>query len=523
MFAVIQFPLIDVRPFLDADTGRVTSPAWPIVFLPDEPYKAPFVRGFGRALKRQRGGVAEWPAEDAYCDVSNALRFRQAVLKGDATAGRLRRYCAFRRLFWDGQFKNMGSVIGRVEIGFGVQFGDGASPFSAAQLGELLDGLLAQQVVVTAPSSVKRDGSPMKAASMPLSHAGSALAKAYLRASTRGDARGLLEGHDWWLQASTPLTIVEFTREAEVEALPRNTVSVPLSAAAFGKLRVFLGHRTLEGRERPVWFLETARGFDRDALRRLRINITRLHAALSGLRALSDLQLKQRLAPTSEAAKRNLQDCLAAYLPFLYQQEYQGFPWTDFLRAAMTLSEALTPNELTTLRALHPAPGRGLRAQLDLASKAVAATQPRDAEPLLWDVFLAHASPDKPIARRLYDLLGAQVRVFLDEKSVPLGADYDVTIRDAQRRSYMTVVLVGDTADAAYYLRAEVQTAISLARIDDQRHRVVPLYLQGSAGREAAQLYGLNLKQGIDLTTLDDLPAAAERILNEVTQAKPTA
>ena len=118
-------------------------------------------------------------------------------------------------------------------------------------------------------------------------------------------------------------------------------------------------------------------------------------------------------------------------------------------------------------------------------------------------------------------MLGARVRVFLDENSVPLGADYDVTIRDAQRRSYMTVVLVGDGADAAYYLRSEVQRAISLARIDDQRHRVVPLYLQGAAGREAAQLYGLNLKQGIDLTTLDDLPAAAERILNAITQARP--
>jgi hypothetical protein len=101
---VFLIPLTDVRPFLDIDTRRLPAPAWPIVHLPDEPYKAPFVRGFGRAQRRLGGGVTEWPAEDAYCDVSHALRFERAVLKNESTkaAKGIRRYCAFRRLYWDG-------------------------------------------------------------------------------------------------------------------------------------------------------------------------------------------------------------------------------------------------------------------------------------------------------------------------------------------------------------------------------------------------------------------------------------
>jgi hypothetical protein len=100
MLAVIHFPLTDVRPFLDQDTHRTAGPIWPIVDLPDEPRRAPFVRGFGRARKRLAGGVAEFPAEEAYCDVSGVLRFRQAVLKDGAEGlkSRLKHSCAFRRL-----------------------------------------------------------------------------------------------------------------------------------------------------------------------------------------------------------------------------------------------------------------------------------------------------------------------------------------------------------------------------------------------------------------------------------------
>lgn len=507
MFAVFQVPLTDVRPFLDVATHRLAAPAWPISHLPDDPYKRPFVRGFGSARERRGGGIDEWPAEDAFCELSHALRFEHKVLhEHQALLGEEgRSYCAFRRLFWDGQFPNTGSVDGRVELGFGVRLAPGHAGLDAAPFGQLLDALMAQRVRVVPP----RDGAPVA-----LSNAGSALARNYLRASTARAEQAVLENNAWWLQAGTPLLIVEYQRDREVDALPARTTSVALEATALSEVRIFLGRRNVEGRERPVWFFECPPGgAPRDALRRLRINVTRLHAALASLRLLSDLQRTGRLAATSDTARAHLRQCLNRYLPFLYQKDYQGYPWTDFLRAALSLSEALTPGAFATLRALLPNPGRGLGAQMDLAVGAVQRLQPAPAPAPEWDVFLAHAGSDTALAEQLHAAIGARARVFLDSQVLIPGDDWDLKLAQAQQRSFMTVALVGTGYESAYYFRAEIAAAISLARLGEERHRVVPVYLQGAAGRDTAAPYGLNLKHGIEWPADGGVPAVADRIV----------
>ena len=522
MLALLQFPLTDVRPFLDVATHRIAVPAWPIAHLPDEPYKAPFVRGFGSARKRRAGGVDDWPAEGFYCGVANALRFETAVL-ADAPAVKRRtskRYCAFRRLFWDGQLAARGSVVGRVEIGFGLRIGD-RQPLTGTELGNTVDALLRQNVrVVSRNGSTGTPGKPPRPG-IALSNAGSRLAGAYLQAST-GPESDDEAPPSWWLQAGTPFVIVSYQRDREVASLPTRTVPVGLESERFAGLRVFLGRRTIDGRERPVWFFERdPTRADRDALRRLRVNVTRLHSVIASLRILSDLQLKQRIAPKTEQAQENLKTCLSGFLPLLYRREYMGAEHSEFLRAALSLAENLTPGEFTTLRALHPAPGRGLRSQLDLASSAVATNLPAVPPPLQWDVFIAHAGGDKAAAEALYEHLADKARVFLDVRSLLLGDDWDRELSQAQRQAHITVVLVGDTSDSAYYLRSEIATAISLARLDEQRYRVIPVFLTGAAGRGAVQPYGLNLKHGLDIDDTTDLAGAAVRILQTLEATRP--
>jgi len=519
MFAVIQFPLTDVRSLVDDETGWVGAPLWPIVNIPDDPYKAPFVRGFGRVRRRSGGGVDEWSAEDSYCDISHAIRFAQSFRNASTSATMPfdRRYCAFRRLFWDGQFKQFGSFVGRVEIGFGLRGADGTASLDGLGVGDLLDTLLRQPVYVARPRK-----SPGSAKPGPLSNAGSSLAKACLLASSRANQVALLKDHQWWLQSGSPYVVVEYVRDREVTSLPPRTLPVMLKEAAVAGIRVFLGRRILEGRERPVWFFECdPGGADRDALRRLRINVIRLQSTFASLKVLADLQLKQRVAPASTAARANLQGCLSRYLPLLYHQQSLGFECTEFLRAALTLEEALTPGEFATLRELYKEPGRGLAAQLEQASKAVTVNQPVPAPPILWDVFIAHGTPDLKLAEDLYAELSNKCRVFLATKCVKLGDEWDLVIPKAQRCAYMTVVLIGSSADSAYYLRSEIATAISMARIDDQRYRVVPIYLQGPDGRKAAEPYGLNLKQGLEITGAGDWPGAANRILETLPSPHP--
>ncbi len=118
-----------------------------------------------------------------------------------------------------------------------------------------------------------------------------------------------------------------------------------------------------------------------------------------------------------------------------------------------------------------------------------------------YDFFIAHAGADTSEAERLFDLLAQEVKVFLDSKSLMLGADWDRALAEAQRHSQVTVVLVSTRTDAAFYQREEIAAAIDLARKGEATHLVVPVYLDQSTD---AVPYGLRLKHGVMVS--DGLP-----------------
>ncbi|HEX7134742.1 MAG TPA: FxSxx-COOH system tetratricopeptide repeat protein [Iamia sp.] len=94
-----------------------------------------------------------------------------------------------------------------------------------------------------------------------------------------------------------------------------------------------------------------------------------------------------------------------------------------------------------------------------------------------WDVFLAHASPDKPRARILYQALTTLgLEVFLDEESLQPGDIWPREIPRALRASDVVVVLVSAATETAHYEGEEIVIAISKAR--DGSQRVVPIHLE---------------------------------------------
>lgn len=131
---------------------------------------------------------------------------------------------------------------------------------------------------------------------------------------------------------------------------------------------------------------------------------------------------------------------------------------------------------------------------------------------LLWDVFIAHAGPDIPVAEQLYEHLKAKVRVFLDSRCLRLGDDWDRELADAQKASLVTVVLVSANTGSAYYQREEIATAIGMVRKDKDAHRVVPIYV-GEAGVEASVPYGLRLKHGLTLSDQVTVADAADALV----------
>ena len=109
MLLSIQFPLADIRRFLQTRTGCIDQPEWPLPAVrPEFPQNAPFVRSFGQIKPRMLGGLAFW-GEDLICEATRLVRWQ----KPNAYAFRSNKMVlpmelAFRRFFLTGaQSPNM--------------------------------------------------------------------------------------------------------------------------------------------------------------------------------------------------------------------------------------------------------------------------------------------------------------------------------------------------------------------------------------------------------------------------------
>ncbi len=130
-----------------------------------------------------------------------------------------------------------------------------------------------------------------------------------------------------------------------------------------------------------------------------------------------------------------------------------------------------------------------------------------------YDVFIAYASPDRKVAQNLSSALRAAGHtVFLDSEVLVPGDEWTQKINAAQRQSFLTVILISDRSEAAYFQREEILQAISLARITKE-HRVVPVYLSNRGIPDDVpyglrQLHGLVLSKGILLEVAIRIEAA---------------
>lgn len=112
-----------------------------------------------------------------------------------------------------------------------------------------------------------------------------------------------------------------------------------------------------------------------------------------------------------------------------------------------------------------------------------------------WDIFIAHAGQDRNIAEALYDAIADRLNVFLDTKMLRLGDNWDSELARAQKEALVTVVLISNHTDEAYYAREEIACAIRMARDNPNTHRVVPIFLEEYLSRNPP--YGLALKHGL--------------------------
>ena len=138
-----------------------------------------------------------------------------------------------------------------------------------------------------------------------------------------------------------------------------------------------------------------------------------------------------------------------------------------------------------------------------------------------WDVFIAHAGKDASTAEQLYDMLHQKCRVFLDSRCLELGDNWDLKLPAAQEASFLTVVLISSNTEKAYYQREEIAAAIDLARDDEDKYRVIPIYLDQQGSKSKKVHYGLRLKHGLTVSEDLSLAQCADRLLDTLNRLKP--
>lgn len=136
-----------------------------------------------------------------------------------------------------------------------------------------------------------------------------------------------------------------------------------------------------------------------------------------------------------------------------------------------------------------------------------------------FDFFIGHASKDIRAAERLYSCLEDRARVFLDSKSIRLGQSWDLTVRDAQMKAAVTVILVSKATDRAFYQREEIARAIAQARNQPSQHMVIPIFLDRIPDLGSSLPYGLVTLHGISLSRSFTIADAADRLMRELSQA----
>ena len=117
----------------------------------------------------------------------------------------------------------------------------------------------------------------------------------------------------------------------------------------------------------------------------------------------------------------------------------------------------------------------GVRPTSPVPAPPTAPALPAPASPPTW--FLAHASPDKPLAEALFDALPPG-SAFLDSRCLTPGDVWPLAIQRALAEASVVVVLVSARTAGGHYALDEIVAAVAAAR--KGARRVVPVWLDGA-------------------------------------------
>jgi hypothetical protein len=264
MIVFIQFPITDVRLFIQDKTGKLPLPLWPT----PRAYKE-FVRSFGLVKTRGKGGIRGWIGENEVCDACQALRFpRFQPFQTAPTNDQIDIKCSARHFYFDGL------AVGKFELVLLTR--PSILTIGSDDLLNLLEHLLHMRVSICCPhsDSIETD----------LCSAAKHLAKLYHFSSSHIKTYQQTKDKNWIIPGS-PLIFIE-TGALERVKLPDSArradtpseCNIDLLHYWFRRKDVNLG----------MWFLkrQSDESIDLQTSRTLRLYLMRLHAEYESLRTV---------------------------------------------------------------------------------------------------------------------------------------------------------------------------------------------------------------------------------------------
>jgi hypothetical protein len=143
----------------------------------------------------------------------------------------------------------------------------------------------------------------------------------------------------WWVCAGNPSVLCEYGEE-ELSDLPRHSSNI----VAFEFQHLDIAHCYLEYESVPigVWFLRRGKNASVDELRRLRLNLARVHEEQETTRILLELLASRRLNFNS-ASSDALQDFIERMLGALETKSRFGIAQQPLLEAAREVTDVVDP------------------------------------------------------------------------------------------------------------------------------------------------------------------------------------
>ena len=322
VFLSVQLPLTDARPFVSEQTFRLPRPVWPPTLSGEH------IHGFGSIRTHRSNAIGPWLGDHRYCTAKNAMKFETSPASW-SFAGLTGFECSFRRLCgglepFQSSGRSTRAVCNfRFEVGLRrnlrVRYRREEEKVTSDDVFRLVDSLLRLRVRLPG-------GHPTE-----LVYFGPRLAAYLLRATTSKDRPDNFATPQWWVSARQAVVLIEYVAE-ELSSIPRACTEVQVSGNG---LRLHHYNAQILGIESHVWLLGRERYTDKDAAKRLRIHLLRLHSEREHWLALFGLLSSARLViRASQSGSSILQDYLEQTLEFLERGRAYGNSQDDLYTVA---------------------------------------------------------------------------------------------------------------------------------------------------------------------------------------------